>query len=569
MVAATLAAALSTAPAAADPAAPAASPGFDPRQTEQRFDAWQREESHGRPPLHLPHFGAAPAPVAGKPLFVLEGVALSGARTLSPGELAGAWRPFLGKSVSAADLAAIAGAISELYRARGYHLSRAIVPPQDVAGGRLRIQVIEGAIADIAIVGGDAARFGAASLLAAIRAEQPSRLQTLERQLLLLNDRPGVRIADTALEEIGPLTGRFRLTVTLDTWTTFSAFGLDDLGSRPIGPWQSYATFGFNSLLAPGDALTLNLATVPNDPRELGFSRLSYEVPVGTDGFRLGGSVLESEVRPGDARRQFNDITRTEAAEIHASLAVLQSQAAALTLTMGFGATNAWEANSFGAVYDDYVRTISFSADARLRDGLGGVTFVTASWRQGLPAFGASDATDNFTSRFGAPADFGVFDGFATRTQALAGGFSLKLAGAVQFATAPLLLSQQFYLGGASFGRGYGNAEVSGDNALAGTVELRFDHDVGWQYLRAVELYGFVDSGAVWDYGFGIGSGVALTSAGGGVRFFLWDELKADIGVAFPLTYRSPYNENRAAQLLFSLSTAFRTCAERAEMRCL
>jgi hemolysin activation/secretion protein len=563
-----LVAGLSAAPATADPAAPS-SPGFDPRQTEQRFDAWQRQQSHGRPPLHLPRFGAAPAPAAGKPLFVLNGVVVTGARTLSADDLAGAWRSYLGRSVSAADLAAIAGAISELYRARGYHLSRAIVPPQDVDGGRVRIQVIEGAITDIAIVSGDAARFGAAPMLAAICAERPSRLDTLERQLLLLGDRPGVRIADTALEEIGPLSGRFRLTVTLDTWTTFAAFGLDDLGSRPIGPWQSYATFGFNSLLAPGDALTLNVATVPNDPRELAFSRLSYDVPVGTDGFRLGASVVASEVRPGDERRQFNDITRTESAEIRASLAVLESQAAALTLTTAFGATNAWEANSFGAVYNDYVRTISFSADGRLHDGFGGTTFVTASWRQGLPAFGASDATDVFTSRFGAPADFGVFDGFATRYQALVGAVSLKLSGAVQFATAPLLLSQQFYLGGLSFGRGYGNAEVSGDNALAGSAELRFDHGVGWQYLKTVQFYGFVDSGAVWDYGFGIGSGVALTSAGGGIRFFLWDELKAVIGVAFPLTYRSPYNPDRTAQVLFSLSTAFRTCAERAEMRCL
>jgi hypothetical protein len=34
----------------------------------------------------------------------------------------------------------------------------------------------------------------------------------------------------------------------------------------------------------------------------------------------------------------------------------------------------------------------------------------------------------------------------------------------------------------------------------------------------------------------------------GGVRFFLFDDLQADIGVAVPLTYRAPDNNNRSAR---------------------
>ena len=49
-----------------------------------------------------------------------------------------------------------------------------------------------------------------------VAGERPSRLTTLERQLLLINGRPGVRIQDTSLEEIGNATGRFRLIVVLE-----------------------------------------------------------------------------------------------------------------------------------------------------------------------------------------------------------------------------------------------------------------------------------------------------------------------------------------------------------------
>lgn len=62
--------------------------------------------------------------------------------------------------------------------------------------------------------------------------------------------------------------------------------------------------------------------------------------------------------------------------------------------------------------------------------------------------------------------------------------------------------SQQFYLGGLAFGRGYGSAEISGDNGVAGTVELRFDQKSSYQDLNGYQLYGFVDAGLAWNDGY-------------------------------------------------------------------
>ncbi|MET4037086.1 MULTISPECIES: POTRA domain-containing protein [unclassified Bradyrhizobium] len=544
-------------------------PGFDPRQPEKYFENQTEQESLSRPPVTLPAVGRPNTGGDTKPQFVLRGIDVSGAQAIPRDRITAAYQSYLGKKVSQADLAAIAGAISDLYRADGFHLSRAIVPPQDIADGRVRIQVIEGAIVQAELKGDGAEQFGVRPMLGPVLAEQPSRLATLERQLFLINSGPGIRITDTALEEIGGATGRFRLIVHLKTWHVFSSFGVDNLGSSSVGPWQTYATGAFNSYLTPGDTLAVNLSTIANDPRELGFARLSYDAPVGVDGVRLGASVLYSAVRPGDARRLDSDITTTEAFELRASTVPFMSQSSALTLTLAGTFSNVSEHDLYGPWYNDHIRTASLTADYRLQDRFGGTNFATLTYRQGLDIFGASHFDDDLLSRDGAASNFSVLNLWFTRYQTLNDAWSLKLSAASQTASRPLFISLQFYLGGAAFGRGYGAAEISGDNGLAGSLELRFDQKLNFRYWTGYQLYAFGDAGAVWNDGYRLSDGLSLTSAGAGVRFFLPDDLQADLGVAVPLSYRAPDNERRSPRFLFTLSSAFRLCPERGRGGCL
>jgi hemolysin activation/secretion protein len=566
-VASLLSAVSIAAPASAEPVS---QPSFDPKQTEKYFDDVQSQSSpSSRSQLALPHLARPASAADGKPLFVLRGVSIAGAAAIAPAELATVYQPYLGKKVSQADLAAIATAISDCYRAAGFHLTRAIIPPQDIDKGIVRVQVFEGSITDVVLKGDGAEEFSVRPLLAAVTAEHPSRLATLERQLLLINGVPGVRIVDSSIEELGEGTGRFRLVLSLKTWHIYASFGADNLGAWSVGPWQGYATAAFNSYLQPGDTLAVNLSTTPADLRELGFARLAYDTPVGTDGARIGASAFYSQVRPGDIRRLFSDTTITDAFEVHGSVVPIQSLRSSLMFTLAAGFMEASESIVFGPIYKDHIRTISMTADYRWLDDVAGNNYFTATYRQGLDLFGASQFGDGLTSRFGASPDFTVFNFYYTRYQPLPGAWSIKLAAANQTALGPLYASQQFYLGGLAFGRGYGSAEVSGDNGLAGSVELRYDTKLNFQYLSGFQLYSFVDSGVVWNDGFRPSDGVTLTSAGAGVRLFLWNDLLADLGVAFPLSYRSPDNEMRTARVLVSLSSALKMCPQRGSAGCL
>ncbi len=547
----------------------ASQPGFDPRQAERRFEAQQSSQgANGRPRLPSPQF-ATEGQGDPRPLFVLRHVSISGAVAIPQERLVTVYQAYIGKKVSQADLAAIASAISDVYRADGFHLSRAIVPPQDIRGGALRIQVIEGSITELTLKGDEAGQFGVRAMLGAVLAEQPSRLSTLERRLLLINGRPGVRIEDTAIEEIGGASGHFRLILSVKTWHVFTSVGVDNLGSSSVGPWQSYGTAAFNSYLAPGDSFVVNLSTTPGDVRQLAFGRLSYEMPVGTDGARIGASGYYSEVWPGDYRRLYSDNIKTELFEIRGSIVPVQSQKSSLTLTAAAGFTNANEQDVFGPIYADRIRTASLNADYRLQDDFGGTNYLTVNVRQGLDIFGASQRGDDFTSRYRASPTFSALNFWFTRYQTLSDTWSLKLAAAGQAASGPLFASQQFYLGGLAFGRGYGSAEISGDNGLAGSVELRFDQKTNLPYLSGYQLYGFVDSGVAWNDGYRPSDGITLVSAGGGVRFFMMERLQADIGIAVPLNYRAPDNPTRDVRALFSLSSALKLCPVRAATRCL
>jgi hemolysin activation/secretion protein len=546
-----------------------ANPGYDPRQTEKRFEDKQTGQLTGaQPRLPRTPFSRPDGTANSTPLFVLRHVAIAGALAIPHARLVTAYQPYLGKKVSQADLANMASAVSEVYRSAGFHLSRAIVPVQDIQEGRLRLEVIEGSITEVALKGDGADQFGVRAMLDVVVAEIPSRLSTLERQLLLINGRPGVRIQDTGLEEIGTATGRFRLIVELKTWHVYTSFGIDNLGSSSVGPWQSYATAAFNSYLTPGDALVLNLSTTPADPRQLAFGRLSYEVPVGTDGARIGASGFYSEVWPGDFRHLYNDNTKTQSFEFHGSIVPLQSQQSSLTLTAGLGFSDVREQDVFGPIYNDHIRTINLSLDYQIKDNIGGINYLTLGFRQGLDLLGASHSDDDFLSRDGASSTFSALNFWYTRYQTLNDAWSAKLSGAGQWASGPLFTSQQFYLGGLAFGRGYGSAEISGDNGIAGSLELRFDQKVSYRYWSGYQLYSFVDAGTAWNAGYNFGEGLSLVSVGGGARLFLIDDWTADIGVAVPLSYRAPDNSSRSARLLFSLSSAFRLCPARPSSRC-
>lgn len=541
----------------------------DPNRTEKIFDAFQDEQKRTKKtPIQVQRAERPEISTDTRPLFKLKKVSIKGARVI-PGELiAKTYRAYIGNNVSQADLTKITSKISDLYRDEGYSLSRAIIPPQDIKNGHIHIRVLEGHVAEIILKGAGAEKFGVRRMLDVIKAERPSRLKTLERQMLLVNDIPGVLVADTVLEEIGESTGRFRLIVILETWRIFTAFGLDNRGTSEVGPLQFYMAPALNSYFTDGDTLRLNLSTIPDATRELGFSRLTYDAPIGTRGARFGIMASYSEIRPGDERRKLNTRTRIESVEVNASIIPQRTRKSSLWLSAAASLYNDTERNSLGANYSDHIRTVSLTADYQLHDKLKGSNYLTTILRHGGDILGGSDRGDAMLSRNDGSGDFSKLGFTYRRYQKLSNIWSLNISAAGQMASTALLSSEEFYIGGPIFGRGYDSGELSGDNGLAGSVELRLDKELKRKFIKGYQLYGFADRGLVWNFRDGEDDVYSLSSAGAGMRLYLPNELRAGIEIAAPLNYRSPANTDRDLGVFFSLSKTFKFCPRRDRMRC-
>jgi hemolysin activation/secretion protein len=530
----------------------AAAQGTLPNSISKQFEAKTDERARDRSPLAVPTL--PPAGMAGDTAshFVLKSVLVAGATAVSRAEIGRAYEPFVGRVVGPADLLTMAEAGTALYARKGYALSRAFFPPQDIKDGSIQLQVVEGYIEDVVLTGGAARSFGVDKFTVTLTKERPLRLGTLERTLLLLGDLPGVRIKDTVIEELGQATGRFRLTVHLETWRVFGSIDLDNRGTPEIGPLRTFATTALNSVLVAGDVWVVDAAAVPQSPQELAYLGGLIELPVNANGVRAGVRAYYSDIRPDDARRRSDTRLLSEEIGFHISLFPVRTRETSLKLTGVAGLRRAQEYSVFGTSYDDRLEVMTLVAELQWEDRYRGSNYLTMAGRAGhveAPHDGL------LLSRFDAEADFGKVFWTLTRQQSLFGPWSAVLSTSGQLASTALALSEQFSLGGPFIGRAFEPGALSGDAGLAGLLEMRFDqkHEVGM--LVRYQLYGFVDGGVVWNRG-GFES-ETLASYGAGVRFYLRDDYRFNIELASAIA--TPSSLSDGAGIFFSLSRTF-TC---------
>jgi len=533
-----------------------------PIEATRTYDAAQARRRPAAPP-------AFPEPASdsvgtgsdGGDTFTLEAIEIDGATAIPPQDLAVAYQDYLGRSVSILDLSAISQAITDLYRNAGFSLSRAIVPPQDITNGHVHVSVLEGYIDEIILDGVDDDDFGARRILALLQQERPLRQAALERQLLLVNDTPGLRIADTALEEIGEATGRFRLVVTLERWHLYLGVGLDNRGTNAVGRMQGFVAPAANSIVFGGDTLGAALSSVPDTPNELQFGRVFYVAPIGSNGARVSASASYGEIWPGDERRYDDNYTSTARYEIKGTVVPLRTREMSLWLHAGGDISDVRESDDGGPISDDHIRALTFTMDGELHDSLRGSNYLTALVRQGLNILGASTHEDPFLSREDGTGEFTVAQMFYTRYQNLSEQWSVNFSAAGQLASAALLAPEEFYLGGPTFGRAYDSGEISGENGLAASLEVRFDQALENTYVAGYQLYAFADYGAVWDFDPDGDERLELASAGGGVRLFMPNDLQGAIELAVPLS-GDPADSYavRDLSIYFSLSQSFKAC---------
>ncbi len=546
---------LITVPVCAQSVPPANQPRPAPLGAETQME--RREADERRNPVPLPAIGPGGQLEDRTPLFRLKHVELEGATALSAAELASSYEPYLDREISAQDLAAIAAAITARYRAAGFHLSRALIRPQAMGSGALRVTIVEGVVEQVSI-SGPAGTFGLERLLTPLTKERPARLATLERQLLLVNETPGIKVVDTTLDETSPGSGRFRLGVKTESWRVYGSAAIDNMGSRSVGPWQASGSVALNSMLMPGDSLTASGSFVPGSPHEMRYGRIAYDLPLGSDSWRIGIAASHSESWPGDLRRYLRTRSQADTVEAKIAYAPILSQVQSLWLTGSLGVLRASERDFIGPLFADRIGIASVTSDYKLHLRPSSWTYVSVTARKGLGLIDDQPDSTDWLSRQDASPHFGLINGSLTHYENVSENWSIKLAAGAQLASGPLLASQQYALGGLSFGRGFDAGWISGDDAVAGSTELRYDQSLSLKFLKGYQLFAFVEGGAAKIKLPDHDLDQSFASVGAGVRLFLTDDLPLSLGIAKPVMVNSPLEPNKEARFLFSLSNIFR-----------
>ena len=111
---------------------------------------------------------------------------------------------------------------------------------------------------------------------------------------------------------------------------------------------------------------------------------------------------------------------------------------------------------------------------------------------------------------------------------------------------------------GAQYGRAYDYAEITGEDGVAGLIELRYGRNPGVKFIEFAQIYGFYDYATAWNDNIGGGATRAtLESAGGGIRLTLAHDAYATFELARPLN-RTPFTQDdRDWRGFFSVSKKF------------
>ncbi|WP_146217164.1 ShlB/FhaC/HecB family hemolysin secretion/activation protein [Falsiroseomonas bella] len=497
------------------------------------------------PSLLPPETGAVTGPGATR-LILPARVSIVGNTALAEAALRARFAALENRQVTLAEVEQARLAILGAYREAGfpYVAVRATLAASPRGEIELRFQVIEGAIAEILLEGeiGPAAR-QARRFLDPLVGQRPLPAAALERALLLAGDIAGVS-ARGVLRPIAGEPGALQLVVQLARQPFGGFFSLDNRGYDLTGAWQGLLVGQLNSVTGLGERS--EIAILQTDGNGQSFLQVTEEFFIGGSGLRLRAYAGGGRAAPGSALAAIGYAGDTRVAGAALLYPVIRSRPLNLNLS---GQLDAYESTvefrsapgeSRSRQSRDAVRALRFGLDGAFQDAwlatapAAAATTGLLRFSQGLTTLGASDGDGALTARLGSDFGFSKLVAEASRLQPLfspAEGWLVSLFGvaAAQWSDDVLPPAEKFYLGGNRLGRGFYAGQVSGDRALAGSLELQLSTMFDLPGLRlGTQFYAFRDEGSAWDNGpFALDRSVG--SWGGGVRLQFDERVQLDI----------------------------------------
>jgi hemolysin activation/secretion protein len=391
-------------------------------------------------------------------------------------------REFVGKTLDFNGLNDAAGRVQRFYRERGYFLAVAYLPQQEIRDGVVEIAVLEGRLGSV-ILQRDAQMklresFARSILNAHLKPGDLITENALERPLLLLRDLPDIELSS----ELGPSktqVGAADLTVKLSEqrrWVS-GYFDVDNHGNRFTGEYRLGVNLNSSNFTGYGDLFSFRGFLSDGDMQ---FGRLSYVIPVGPYGTRIGASYTAFAYELGEEFEALEANGEGQVLTIYGLHPLLRTRNANLFLQAGFeGKKLEDRIDSVGTSEERDITAGKIGVVGDFRDRLfsGGLNSYAVTYTRGdlelepeaLRAIDASPGIGPNTA-----GSFSKWNLDLRRLQRITDQFNLLLGYSGQLASKNLTAAERMSLGGPNGVRAFPVGEAPGDTGHLFTAELRY-----------------------------------------------------------------------------------------------
>lgn len=486
----------------------------------------QPQLSPDRPTPQVESAPLAPTPDAGIRIKI-KSVVFVGNTRVPDSELQKLASSIINKQVGFEDIERFTEQVTAYYRSKGYFISVAILPKQDISSGQLKIQIYEGYIEKIkiqpsadeqsSVEGPDTSK---ASLNGPLetwlirylnpvvgQSGGPLTIRKLERQLLLAEANGGIKIASVLSP--GTAVGSSLLTLRIIPNKLQASVGLDNWVPNQLGNIRgTVSAYDTPVVIMPiGMAASASYTW----PIENGLSSLFYSatLPIGASGLTTSGSISYTQTNSSDlptgiqgqnlstgGESYFGSLAfryplwldRQKSAFLAAQLDILNSDNSTLVNSDAVSSTTA-DLRTFRLRLEANKVARSWSSQASVQ------------FSQGLSIFGGKNTIDvlgDTSKPYYGDLDFSTIqlNLGVTRNITSDSLLQISLRGMAQGAKGPTPSAEQIGFGGSNYGRGYRSLTVLGDQGILGSLELSYGIP---SLIKGLFLqpYTFLDAGSV------------------------------------------------------------------------
>jgi len=519
-------------------------------------------------PLVFPIGEELPPEKAAELRFTLKELRIKGNTVFSNEELASLYSGMIGKEITLLDIYKLRDAITAKYGNAGYGLSKAILPEQRIeTNGIVHLEIIEGFVDEVIIEGAtDIQQTYLGYATDKFKEQRPFKVKTLERYLLLANDRFAIKVTSTMKASDKTPSATTLILKVEPAPKVEGGASIDNRGTQAVGPNQINANLAINGIGGSASQTALNYATT-EQTSELQYVALTHTAVVSKEGTTLMLGYANSTSKPGtQILRLLANKSDSQTWTLQVAHPFIRTRQENLSAHVKYEQKDT-TGQSLGALtLKDNIRSLRLGLNYDNADKYEGINQALLEYSFGINGLGATNAANPLKSRADGKPDYQKLTFNLSRKQELGhfspslSKFSVNAALMGQYSGTGLLSSEECGVGGQQFGRAYDPSELLGDSCLAASLELRYMPDTSGTLFKYAQFYGFADGGSATNITPLTATDPktkSLTSAGVGVRFGLGQFVTGSVEIDQPLSRIVANQNNKNTRLFANLSVRF------------